>query len=571
MLPSGDGKEILDPATKRALYFADELSKIERKRIDLQPTLARVQTAVRNGEDLRRHWITVADVVGQEMMMRSFGLSPADIQTQASLEQTLLADQALLESMRGRVGMSHPSMIAQQEKVRLAREYLQRNQERAAESISRLQNEQLGPLLVEMVRQQLREAVEQEQSLRVQFQAAQADASRRTGQIARLTMLQREVKRLYDLSDALVSQIASLDLRQDGHDVRAKVTAPPVANHRPVSPRLAFVALVAIVSGLGIGFAAVYVLDVLDDRFRDIDDMQQQLGVPVLSLIRRLDVPETSGLEAIQLHVAPASTESEAFRTLRTALALADRELNRIVVTSAEPGDGKTTIIANLATCYAQSNKKTLLIDADLRRPGLTNLMQMRQQEGLSTVLRSNAHVADLCVALIQPTGIERLDVLPSGPRPANPAELLAGPRFLELIDWASTVYDQILIDSPPTLATSDSAVIGRLVDGTILVVQPEKNHRRAVIRAVEGLLSLRIPLLGLVVNHAKGEERGGYYGYGYGYGYEYNGGYGNDEDDYADDVESEVTTATPRDAHFHDTDPDEGGRPGRIVPRRAA
>jgi len=310
---------------------------------------------------------------------------------------------------------------------------------------------------------------------------------------------------------------------------------------------------------------------VLDDRFRNIEDMQQQLGVPVLSLIRRLNVPQTVGLEALQLHVAPSSTESEAFRTLRTALALADQDIHRIVVTSAEPGDGKTTILANLAACYAQSNKKTLMIDADLRRPGLTDLMQMRRLEGLSSILRSAENVVDLSVRLIQPSGIDKLDVLPSGPRPANPAELLASPRLIELIDWATTIYDQILIDSPPALATSDSAVIGRLVDGTILVVQPEKNHRRAVIRAVEGLFALRIPLLGLVVNRVDPDDRSGYYGYryGYGYGYGYTSGYGNDEDQGETEVAQSAAQTWEDDSTW--TDPDGDPPSGGIVPRRAA
>jgi len=571
ILQSGQSDQILDPVTKRAIFFADELSEVQRRRIELQATLATVGAAVRNREDLRQHWITVADVVGKELMLQSFGLGGVDKQTRAELEEALLTDRAELTAMQGRVGSAHPTMIAQQEKVRLAEEYLRQYQQRSAQNIAQLQNTQLGPLLIQMVQQKLQETVEQEKSLGSQFKTAQAEASYRVGDVARLGVLERDVKRLYDLSDVLISKIASLDLQQNGQEVRASVTAPPVPNDRPVSPRLSFVILVSLFSGLGIGFAIVYVLDVLDDRFRNIEDMQQQLGVPVLSLIRRLNVPQTVGLEALQLHVAPSSTESEAFRTLRTALALADQDIHRIVVTSAEPGDGKTTILANLAACYAQSNKKTLMIDADLRRPGLTDLMQMRRLEGLSSILRSAENVVDLGVRLIQPSGIDKLDVLPSGPRPANPAELLASPRLIELIDWATTIYDQILIDSPPALATSDSAVIGRLVDGTILVVQPEKNHRRAVIRAVEGLFALRIPLLGLVVNRVDPDDRSGYYGYryGYGYGYGYTSGYGNDEDQGETEVAQSAAQTWEDDSTW--TDPDGDPPSGGIVPRRAA
>ena len=350
-----------------------------------------------------------------------------------------------------------------------------------------------------------------------------------------------------------MKQISSIDLQQDGQDVRAAVIDQPVPVDRPISPRRAHVVLLVLFGGLGAGLMAVYVLDILDDRFRSVEDLQRQLGVSVLSMIRQLKVSETTGLDSLQLHVAPSAAESEAFRTLRTALALADEHLSRIVVTSSEPGDGKTTVLANLGVCYAQSGKKTLLIDADLRRPGLTNLMQMRQFEGLSSILRTDTPIGDAATALIRTSGIDKLDVLPCGVRPTNPAELLAGGRLTELIDWAATVYDQILIDSPPALATSDAAVIGRRGDGVVMVVQPGKNRRRAVIRAVDGLLSLKIPLLGLVLNRVGSDSDHGYYGYGtgYDYNYGYGAGYGHEEDD----AQSAGESRSEDDDSTHDDD----------------
>ncbi len=269
-------------------------------------------------------------------------------------------------------------------------------------------------------------------------------------------------------------------------------------------------------------------LDAFDDRFRSVDEMQSRLGLPLLAMIQQLEAPESVGARALVTHAMPTSAASESFRTLRTALTLTHPDARQIVVTSAEPGDGKTTTLANLAVCYAQAEKRTLLIDADLRRPGLTALMNMRGPRGLSEVLRSEVDISQLAPAHIQASGVAGLDILPSGPRPQDPAELLAGPRFSQLLAWAETVYDLILIDSPPTLATTDTAIIGRLVDGVIVVVQPVKNRRRLVTRVVERLGLMKIPLLGLVVNRTGSEAEHSYYGYhsyGYGYGYEY--GYG--------------------------------------------
>jgi Mrp family chromosome partitioning ATPase len=148
--------------------------------------------------------------------------------------------------------------------------------------------------------------------------------------------------------------------------------------------------------------------------------------------------------------------------------------------------------------------------------------MDMRGAEGLSTLICREGNLAVMAAATIRSSGIAELDVLPSGPRFSNPAELLAQPRLAELLAWAESVYDQVLIDSPPALATSDAAVIGRLVDGVVMVVRPEKNRRRHVLRAAESFSSLHIPLLGVVINQIEAEHRAGYYGYGTGYEYDY-------------------------------------------------
>ena len=236
--------------------------------------------------------------------------------------------------------------------------------------------------------------------------------------------------------------------------------------------------------GFGMSLGLVTLLDALDDRFRSVDEMQSRLGPAAADddpTARRAG--QQAGRQALVTHAVPTSAASESFRTLRTALTLTHPDARQIVVTSAEPGDGKTTTLANLAVCYAQAEKRTLLIDADLRRPGLTGLMDMRGPHGLSEVLRSEVDMSQMAAVHIRPSGIKGLDVLPSGSRPTDPAELLGGPRFSQLLAWAETVYDLVLIDSPPTLATTDTAIIGRLVDGVILVVQPAKNRRRLVMR----------------------------------------------------------------------------------------
>jgi len=227
----------------------------------------------------------------------------------------------------------------------------------------------------------------------------------------------------------------------------------------------------------------------------------------------------------------PNAVETEAFRTLRTALSVGAEVCDRILISSSEPGDGKTTISANLAVAFAQAGKRTLVIDSDLRRPGFSTLLNLKGQLGVADVLASPEPPSESAPPLIHHTEVAGLDILPVGLRRPNPAELLSNKAFVELLAWADSEYDQILIDCPPVLAVSDAQIVGQLVDGAILVVRPEKNHRRSVMRAVESFQNTGCRVLGVVANGLSD----GSGGYGYGYGYAYEDGYGHSTDQSTD------------------------------------
>jgi len=567
-----DGRTV-HPLVQRAISFNEALVDTQKQRMELEASLAAIQAAIRNGGDLKQHVMAVANVVGNEMLLRGLGINTHNAATLDRLGRDLLEMHASLRTLQEHYGPRHPEVIAKNEQIRMTEAYLAGYQERISQRLDEIQNAQLGPMLAEMVQQRLNEAWKLETSLQVKFEQAKAEAISLNAQLAHLEIIEHDLQWLRNLHDVLADRIANIDLKQDGQDVRTAVLQDPVIDNRPISPSLRNTCVLALLAGLTAGLLLVYAIDILDDRFRSIEEMQGQLGVSALAMVRPLSVSETSGIGALEVHTAPDSAESEAFRTLRTALALADREARRIVVSSAEPGDGKTTILANLAVSYAQSKKKTLLIDADLRRPGLTTMLEMRGVDGLSSVIRGRDDVVRMASAHIRSSGIANMDVLPSGPRPSNPAELLASSRFSELLAWAESVYDEILIDSPPALATSDAAVIGRLVDGLLLVVQPHKNRRRMVLRAAESFHLLKIPVLGIVVNRVGSQEDRGYYGYssGYGYSYSYAEKYGDDEmDTIGDDLAQAEGDSLGEDAAempHHGN----GNIATAIVPRRVA
>jgi polysaccharide biosynthesis transport protein len=314
-------------------------------------------------------------------------------------------------------------------------------------------------------------------------------------------------------------------MRQEQAPIQATVVREPVPNLIPVSPQLRFLVFICLASGMTIGTVIIYIQDVLDDRFNSPEELTAQLNVPVLAMVRKLDQLPGTGMETVHTHAMPNAVETEAFRTLRTALSLTGTTCDRLLISSSEPGDGKTTITANLSTAFAQAGKKTLVIDADLRRPGFTTLLNLKRIPGVAEIITSDLPPSESAPPLVYHTEVEGLDVLPVGLRRPNPAELLSSQTFVELLAWADSVYDRVIVDCPPILAVSDAQIVGQLVDGAIIVVRPEKNHRRAVIRAVESFQSAGCRVLGVVANALSIDSQGygyGGYGYGYGYGYDY-------------------------------------------------
>jgi capsular exopolysaccharide synthesis family protein len=565
-LGAGTDDKARHPLMQQWTSFNEALVETQKQRVAMEATLHSIETSLRNGDGLEQHIMTVADIVGREFLLESLGINQQNAAVQSTLEREMLADQAKLQAMEKHLGPQHPEVLALQERIRQTQQYLIEYPQRGQQRLAEIKETRLGPMLRDMMRQKLDETWQKELSLKAEADRAQAAARGLSDQLARIDRLDHEVTRLRDWDDLLRDQLAKVDGKQDGPGILVAPLNEPTIASSPVSPSATRVVLLAIMAGLAMGLLGVYVLDTLDDRFRSLEEMQRQLRAPVLSMVRRLELKDCAGLDALQVYSHPDAAESEAFRTLRTALSLASEASARIVISSAEPGDGKTTILANLAVAYAQSGKRTLIIDADLRRPGLTTMLALREADGLSTVIRGRDDVVGTAMAHVRASGVEGLDVLPSGPRPTNPAELLASGRFSELLAWAESVYDHILIDSPPALATSDAAVIGRLVDGVILVVQPEKNRRRLVLRAVESFLTLKINLLGVVINRVATHRDGDYYGYGYGgyYGYHY----GYDEDDKSDKLgDQRQCPAEPRNRlRDGESSASEG-----IVPRRVA
>lgn len=214
-------------------------------------------------------------------------------------------------------------------------------------------------------------------------------------------------------------------------------------------------------------------------------------------------------------HNKPKSTIAEQYRTIRTNIDFSrvTGDMKTIMFTSAGPGEGKSTTAANVATVMAQQGKKVLLIDADLRKPVMHYTFQLGNMNGLTTLLTKKCTTEEA----IQKTEVDNLFVLPSGPIPPNPAELLSSPAMASFIKHALTQFDVVLLDTPPVMAVTDAQVLANFCDGTVLVVRSGITDKEAAEKAKELLIKAHAKIIGTVLNGKPVSKADGYYYYYYG------------------------------------------------------
>jgi capsular exopolysaccharide synthesis family protein len=213
-------------------------------------------------------------------------------------------------------------------------------------------------------------------------------------------------------------------------------------------------------------------------------------------------------------HENPKSPISEAYRTLRTNIdfSAVDEQLRTLMVTSSGPGEGKSTTVANLATVYAQSHRKVIILDADLRKPTMHHTMQVSNRKGLTTFLSGQDTLEDV----ITKTSIPGVDIIASGPIPPNPSEILASKKLLGLIDTLKEQYDMIIFDTPPALAVTDAQIMATKVDGVILVVDQGRVKKEAAAKMKASLDHVNAHILGVVLNNVDRKTGDNYYYYYY-------------------------------------------------------
>jgi capsular exopolysaccharide synthesis family protein len=376
--------------------------------------------------------------------------------------------------------------------------------------------------LEEKLKSEYELAMRDETSLKSALNLAKGEAVQQNQDAIQYNILKQEVetnKQMYQDFLQKTNQ-AKVEVAQQHNNLR--LIQPARVPRAPVGPgrfrTILFGLLLSFAGGIGLAF----VLEYLDNSIKTVEDIGRYVRLPALGVIpaisantaRRLGKQETKGMisgnEAGHAATEPISRNlmaldnrsaaAEAYRVLRTSMLLsaADRPPKIVLVTSGQAGEGKTTTVVNTAISLGQLGASVLIIDCDLRKPATHKLLNVEHQNGLSTYLSRETEIN----GLIRKLPIGNLSLLPCGPIPPNPAELLSSNKMKNMLALLSESYDHILIDSPPLLSVTDSVILSTMVDGVILVVHGGKSTRIAARRARQELTSVGAKIFGVVLNN---------------------------------------------------------------------
>ena len=334
-------------------------------------------------------------------------------------------------------------------------------------------------------------------------------------ELAKYRRLDAEVAELSAHCQTVQQQIRDIRtiVGEDVGQLRMEVLETAQPARLPSSPQKAKVMAIAMMLGLFAGGGLAVLRDLLDQTLRSGDEISALLGLPVLGVVPAMSRRQRIPARGQKVHLLPDSSEAEAFRTVRTAILFgaSKGKAKTMLVTSPASGDGKSTLVSNLAIAMAQAGQRTLVIDADFRRPMQHVIFELKEDEGgLSELLSGRMNVEQA----VHKTKSAGLSVLPCGAPISNPAEMLNSSRFKAVLDHLGQTFDRVIVDAPPVTVVTDAQILGAICDVSVLVLRAHKSTRKIGQRAVESLHSVDAHLLGVVVNDVRrSNDRYGYYG----------------------------------------------------------
>jgi succinoglycan biosynthesis transport protein ExoP len=481
-------------AVQRYRERSDAVSLEERQNIVVQK-LADLNAAVTRAK---------TDLIQREALYTQLNLMAADSSALAGFPpilanayiQQLKTELAQLQAQQAQLGEQlgerHPDMI----KVSLA---VQSTQAKLKTEIANV---------VQSLRSEYLAARSQEQSLVAALEAQKQEALDLNRKAIDYGVLQRDAMSNRQMFETLMQRTKEMGISSELRTSNIRVVDKAEVPQTPVSPNKRHDIMMALFSATVLALGLVFLFERLDNRITLPSELPDRLGLALLGLVPAVPLKASHGSPLINNGVPQHF--SEAFRAVRTNVLFSSTQqgARTIVVTSAAPSEGKTVVASNLAIALAQTGLSVLLVDADMRRPRIHEVFDQSQQPGLSNVIVGNV---DLDQA-VRPSEIPGLSLLPAGPNPPNPAELLASTPCRELLERLGKRFDWIVIDSPPVLAVTDAAVLSHVASRALFVIAADMTSRPAVQAAIGQLEAAGAKFLGGVLNRANIQGNRYYY-----------------------------------------------------------
>ncbi len=450
------------------------------------------------------------DRISRETLYRQMrALPPAQLSS-----FPLVMDSTVIQGLRGRLaelkdeearlaetlGDKHPDLVRLRGRVKATEDKI------AAETQQ----------IVLSVETAYRTALEQEASLGADLEAAKREALVFNRKAIEHAALKREVESSQQLLRDLMNRTKETGLETELKSTNVRIVEKAEVPRGPILPRRTWNYEVALLLGLVLGVGLALLFEHMDNTIKTPEDVKAHLGLPFLGMIPEV-APNPTPDEAPAPFILrdPHSAVAEAYRVLRTNLIFSSAETTGrvLMVSSASPGEGKTTTVANLAAALAENGAKVLAVEADLRRPTIHQHFGVQKTPGLSDLIVGKSPISQA----VQGTRVPRLSILPCGYLPPNPAELLGSESMRDIVLALRKRYDWILIDAPPILAMADTPVLCPHVDGIVLVVWAETCARPALERAVDQVKRVGGRITGVVLNKVDLDRNAYYYSQYYG------------------------------------------------------